>query len=215
MFPMVTTVEDWDAAMRVVERCRDHLKERGVPFNEDTKFGVMLSVPSACLTAEDFVAHGVDFLVIGTNDLTQYTHAVSRELAIAEHYYRPASPAMKKLIAMVESPEPSGHQKGPAGCRNKIKKKGVPPRRDALFAAYHSRFPVRVMTAETTARGAVSQRRMRGPRPTVFAPACAAISASSAAKPPSAPVMTASFSFWPSAGFASASSWRRGAPPHS
>ena len=39
--------------------------------------------------------------------------------------------------------------------------------------------------------------------------------ASSAAKPPSAPVMTASFSFWPSAGFASASSWRRGAPPHS
>ena len=28
-------------------------------------------------------------------------HAVSRELAIAEHYYRPASPAMKKLIAMV------------------------------------------------------------------------------------------------------------------
>ena len=26
---------------------------------------------------------------------------MSRELAIAEHYYRPASPAMKKLIAMV------------------------------------------------------------------------------------------------------------------
>ena len=101
MFPMVTTVEDWDAAMRVVERCRDHLKERGVPFNEDTKFGVMLSVPAACLTAEEFVEHGVDFLVIGTNDLTQYTHAADRELASAEHYYRPASKAMKKLITMV------------------------------------------------------------------------------------------------------------------
>ena len=101
MFPMVTTVEDWDAAMRVVERCRDHLKERGVPFNEDTKFGVMLSVPAACLTAEEFVEHGVDFLVIGTNDLTQYTHAADRELASAEHYYRPASKAMQKLITMV------------------------------------------------------------------------------------------------------------------
>ena len=55
------------------------------------------------------------------------------------------------------------------------------------------------MTAETTASGAVSQRRMRGPRPTVFAPAFAAISASSAAKPPSAPVMMAIFSFSPSA----------------
>ena len=63
--------------------------------------------------------------------------------------------------------------------------------------------------------GAVSQRRMRGPRPTVFAPAFAAISASSTAKPPSAPVMMAIFSFSPSAGLASARSWRRGAPPHS
>ena len=101
MFPMVTDVEDWDAAMRIVEHCRQSLQERGVPFNEDTKFGVMLSVPSACLTVEDFVAHGCDFLVIGTNDLTQYTHAADRELASAEHYYRPASPAIKKLIAMV------------------------------------------------------------------------------------------------------------------
>ena len=101
MFPMVTDVEDWDAAMRVVERCREHLRERGVSFNENTKFGVMLSVPAACLTAEEFVAHGCDFLVIGTNDLTQYTHAADRELASAEHYYRPASKAMKKLITMV------------------------------------------------------------------------------------------------------------------
>ena len=101
MFPMVTDVEDWDAAMSIVEHCRQSLRERGVPFNENTQFGVMLSIPAACLTVEDFIAHGCDFLVIGTNDLTQYTHAVSRELAIAEHYYRPASPAMKKLIAMV------------------------------------------------------------------------------------------------------------------
>ena len=101
MFPMVTDVEDWDAAMEVVERCRQRLRERGVSFNEDTSFGVMLSVPSACLTAEEFVAHGCGFFVIGTNDLTQYTHAADRELASAEHYYRPASKAMKKLITMV------------------------------------------------------------------------------------------------------------------
>ena len=101
MFPMVTDVEDWDAAMHIVEHCRQSLRERGVPFNEKTPFGVMLSVPSACLTAEEFVAHGCDFLVIGTNDLTQYTHAADRELASAERYYRPASPAMKKLITMV------------------------------------------------------------------------------------------------------------------
>ena len=111
MFPMVTDVEDWDAAMHIVEHCRQSLRERGVPFNEKTPFGVMLSVPSACLTAEEFVAHGCDFLVIGTNDLTQYTHAADRELASAERYYRPASPAMKS-----SSPW-SWRRQRPATCR--------------------------------------------------------------------------------------------------
>lgn len=101
LLPMVTDVEDWDAAMQMVDHCRKVLRERGIPFSENVPFGVMLSIPSACLTAEDFVAHGCDFFVIGTNDLTQYTHAADRELASAERYYRPASPAMKKLIAMV------------------------------------------------------------------------------------------------------------------
>ena len=101
MFPMVTNLEDWDEAMRLVAHCRQLLRERGEEFDPNTPFGVMFGVPSACLTAEEFVEHGCNFFVIETNDLTQYTHAVSRELAIAEHYYRPASPAMKKLIAMV------------------------------------------------------------------------------------------------------------------
>ena len=91
MFPMVTDIEDWDSAMQVVDHCRRKLAERGEEFEPDVPFGVMLSIPAACLTAEDFTAHGCRFFVIGTNDLTQYTHAVSR----------PASPAMKKLIAMV------------------------------------------------------------------------------------------------------------------
>ena len=101
MFPMVTDIEDWDSAMQVVDHCRRKLAERGEEFEPDVPFGVMLSIPAACLTAEDFTAHGCRFFVIGTNDLTQYTHAADRELASAEHYYRPASPAMKKLITMV------------------------------------------------------------------------------------------------------------------
>mgnify|MGYP002515851429 CR=1 FL=1 len=101
MFPMVTNLEDWDEAMRLVEHCRQTLRERGEEFNPDTPFGVMFGVPSACLTAEEFVEHRCSFFVIETNDLTQYTHAVDRGLSIAERYYRPASHAMKKLIRMV------------------------------------------------------------------------------------------------------------------
>ena len=98
MFPMVTDIEDWASAQPEEDHCRRKLAERGEEFEPEVPFGVMLSIPAACLTAEDFTAHGCRFFVIGTNDLTQYTHAVSRELAIAAHYYRHASPAMKKLI---------------------------------------------------------------------------------------------------------------------
>jgi phosphoenolpyruvate-protein phosphotransferase len=101
MFPMVTTVDDWDAAMRAVERSRQSLREQNIPFDETMQFGVMLGVPSACLTVEDFIEHGCDFLCIATNDLIQYTHAADRNLTMLESYYRPTSAAMKKLITMV------------------------------------------------------------------------------------------------------------------
>ncbi len=51
------------------------------------------------------------FLVIGTNDLTQYTHAADRELASAEHYYRPASQRHEKAHRMVVEAAKAG------GCR--------------------------------------------------------------------------------------------------
>ena len=100
VFPMVTNVSDWDEAMRLVQHCRSNLEERGVPYKTDVPFGIMLSIPAACLTAEDFVKHGCEFFVIGTNDLTQYTHAAGREVTSAERYFQPTSKAMYKLIQM-------------------------------------------------------------------------------------------------------------------
>ena len=100
LFPMVTNVEDWDAAMRMVAHCRRNLEERGVDYNPNVPFGIMLSIPAACLTAEDFTKHGCEFFVIGTNDLTQYTHAAGREVTSAERYFQPTSKAMYKLIRM-------------------------------------------------------------------------------------------------------------------
>lgn len=109
MFPMVTEVEDWDAAMSIVEHCRQSLRERGVPFNENTQFGVMLSIPAACLTVEDFIAHGCDFLVIGTNDLTQYTCALDRQNAKLEPFFNPHHPAVLRAIKMTIE---AGHRHG-------------------------------------------------------------------------------------------------------
>ena len=60
--------------MEMVEDCRRCLREAGyrstrIPLWRDAQHPLCLA-----LTAEDFTKHGCDF-TIGTNDLTQYTHA--------------------------------------------------------------------------------------------------------------------------------------------
>ena len=109
VFPMVTSVVDWDDAMQLVGHCRSNLEERGVPYKADVPFGIMLSIPAACLTAEDFVKHGCEFFVIGTNDLTQYTCALDRQNAKLEPFANPHHPAVLREIKMTID---AGHRHG-------------------------------------------------------------------------------------------------------
>jgi phosphotransferase system enzyme I (PtsI) len=86
MAPMVATVPEAAAFA-------DAVRSRGlVP-------GVMIEVPSAALQAERLLAH-VDFLSIGTNDLSQYTLAADRLSADLADLTDPWQPALLQLVAM-------------------------------------------------------------------------------------------------------------------
>ncbi|WP_243640620.1 phosphoenolpyruvate--protein phosphotransferase [Nocardioides jejuensis] len=86
MAPMVATVaEAGEFAAKV--------RERGL------KPGVMIEVPSAALQAARML-EVVDFLSIGTNDLTQYTMAADRMATDLAHLTDAWQPAVLQLIAM-------------------------------------------------------------------------------------------------------------------
>jgi phosphotransferase system enzyme I (PtsI) len=61
--------------------------------------GVMIEVPSAALLAEQLLEH-VDFLSIGTNDLSQYTLAADRLSADLADLTDPWQPALLTLVSM-------------------------------------------------------------------------------------------------------------------
>lgn len=64
------------------------------------KVGAMVEIPAAALRASDLLTH-LDFVSIGTNDLSQYTCAVDRMAGGLAHLLDPWQPAVLDLIAMV------------------------------------------------------------------------------------------------------------------
>ncbi|MFD4429679.1 putative PEP-binding protein, partial [Nocardia sp. NPDC058497] len=64
------------------------------------KVGAMIEIPAAALRASDLLTH-LDFVSIGTNDLSQYTCAVDRMAGGLAHLLDPWQPAVLDLIAMV------------------------------------------------------------------------------------------------------------------
>jgi len=101
LVPMVAGVEDVRRVRTFVEEARQELLERGIAVPHSVPIGAMIEVPSAALTA-DLIAPEVDFLSLGTNDLTQYTLAADRANEAVSDIFRPHHPAMLRLVARVQ-----------------------------------------------------------------------------------------------------------------
>ncbi|MGF1647090.1 MAG: phosphoenolpyruvate--protein phosphotransferase [Kineosporiaceae bacterium] len=106
MFPMVTTTAEVVAARDALDEAADGLGLPGVP--PGLEVGIMVEVPAAALRATHLVRL-VDFMSIGTNDLTQYTLAAERGNAAVAALGDALDPAVLRLVGEVcRAAVPSG-----------------------------------------------------------------------------------------------------------
>lgn len=97
LIPMVSGVEQLQQTLHLIDKARKQLREADIPFDEDLQIGVMIEIPSAVLILNALLPM-LDFVSIGTNDLTQYTLAVDRGDADVAHLYEELHPAVLQLI---------------------------------------------------------------------------------------------------------------------
>lgn len=108
MFPMISCVEEFLAAKKILEECKIELKKEGVPFDNDIAVGAMIEVPSAAMSC-DFIAKEADFLSVGTNDLIQYAMAVDRTDETVADLYNPSHIGVLRLLKHIVD---AGHAAG-------------------------------------------------------------------------------------------------------
>ncbi len=72
--------------------------EVGLEPHKDVEFGMMVEIPAAAIMIDEYIKVGIDFVSLGTNDLTQYTLAVDRNNEFVAKHYSEEHPAVMKLI---------------------------------------------------------------------------------------------------------------------
>jgi phosphotransferase system, enzyme I, PtsP len=108
MFPMVTTVDEFDQAKAIVEKELTHLRRHKHALPERVHVGVMVEVPALLFQLEELLAR-VDFLSVGSNDLMQFMFAADRSNTRLAARFDPISPPfLRALKGIVDKARAAG-----------------------------------------------------------------------------------------------------------
>lgn len=105
LFPMVTHLADVRAARTLLEQACRRAGLSAMP--EGLRVGTMVEVPAAALRVGT-LAEGLDFVSVGSNDLTQYVLAAERGNPALAPWSDPLEPAVLQLVRHVAEHVPEG-----------------------------------------------------------------------------------------------------------
>ena len=100
MFPMVTTIDEFDQAKSFVERELTHLRRHGHRLPERVHVGVMVEVPALLYQLDELLAR-VDFLSVGSNDLAQFMFAADRSNVQLANRFDAISPPFLRALKYI------------------------------------------------------------------------------------------------------------------
>lgn len=95
LIPMVTDLSDVLGVKEALHECA-----RGMESAGTLELGVMIETPAAALFTRE-ICEEVDFVSIGTNDLTQYVMAAARGNPLVSRYYEEKHPAVMRMVEMI------------------------------------------------------------------------------------------------------------------
>jgi len=99
LLPMITRLEELQQSMALIQRAHREILDEGldVPL---PPIGVMIETPAAVYQIET-IAKRVDFISVGTNDLTQYLLAVDRNNERVARIYDSLHPAVLAALMQI------------------------------------------------------------------------------------------------------------------
>jgi phosphotransferase system, enzyme I, PtsP len=100
MFPMITTVEEFETAKSFVDYERGQLKKHGYAPPSSLKLGAMIEVPSMIWQLDE-ICKRADFLSVGSNDLIQYIFAADRENKRVASRFDPLSVPVLQALKLI------------------------------------------------------------------------------------------------------------------
>lgn len=100
LLPMITSIDEIDEARRLIDRAGKEVEEMLGYEIPEPRIGIMIEVPSM-LFMIPHLARRVDFVSVGTNDLTQYLLAVDRNNTRVANLYDSLHPAMLKALKSI------------------------------------------------------------------------------------------------------------------